>query len=226
MTHRSIRNDSVTAENVRSSSRCIIEQHLPSRQHFQHKFSQKQYDSALQCRYSKNFKAKSYSLRFIFAVTVAVVTTLSVPSFVQSKPPSDRATKNPSSFNRAPFKKGIPTTKSVVKPKSLHSHHHEEELMSGPTAIANVLADLCPHGMLPIGMCFCYCIRYWFVSFLEYLARSTCYFHELYYCSSSITTISVWDGGGGGYWSGIGHIDIGSVRYPQLVFPHFFCTCG
>ena len=29
--------------------------------------------------------------------------------------------------------------------------HHEEELMSVPTAVANVLADLCPHGMLPIG---------------------------------------------------------------------------
>ena len=33
-----------------------------------------------------------------------------------------------------------------------HHHHHVEELMSAPTAIANVLADLCPHGMLPIGM--------------------------------------------------------------------------
>ena len=36
------------------------------------------------------------------------------------------------------------------------SHHHEEELMSGPTAIANVLADLCPHGMLPIGTYVCF----------------------------------------------------------------------
>lgn len=26
------------------------------------------------------------------------------------------------------------------------NHHHVEELMSSPTAIANVLADLCPHG--------------------------------------------------------------------------------
>jgi hypothetical protein len=43
-----------------------------------------------------------------------------------------------------------PTAKiSVTKetPVSLHV----TELMSGPTAIFNVLADLCPHGMLPIG---------------------------------------------------------------------------
>lgn len=33
-----------------------------------------------------------------------------------------------------------------------HPHHAAEELMSAPTAVANVLADLCPHGMLPIGM--------------------------------------------------------------------------
>jgi hypothetical protein len=33
--------------------------------------------------------------------------------------------------------------------------HHAGELMTAPTAIANVLADLCPHGMLPIGM---YCL--------------------------------------------------------------------
>ena len=31
------------------------------------------------------------------------------------------------------------------------SPHHENELMSPSTAVANVLADLCPHGMLPIG---------------------------------------------------------------------------
>lgn len=31
------------------------------------------------------------------------------------------------------------------------NHHHEDHLMSAPVAIANVLADLCPHGMLPIG---------------------------------------------------------------------------
>jgi hypothetical protein len=33
------------------------------------------------------------------------------------------------------------------------AHHgtSEQHLMSGPTAVANVLADLCPHGMLPIG---------------------------------------------------------------------------
>jgi hypothetical protein len=33
-----------------------------------------------------------------------------------------------------------------------HEHNaHSEELMTAPTAVANVLADLCPHGMLPIG---------------------------------------------------------------------------
>jgi hypothetical protein len=32
-----------------------------------------------------------------------------------------------------------------------HSKEKEHELMSATTAIANVLADLCPHGMLPIG---------------------------------------------------------------------------
>lgn len=43
--------------------------------------------------------------------------------------------------NKLPFKK-----QSV---KVEQAHHGE--LMSAPTAIANVLADLCPHGMLPIG---------------------------------------------------------------------------
>lgn len=36
-----------------------------------------------------------------------------------------------------------------VAPPKPHSSH-EEELMSPATAVANVLADLCPHGMLPI----------------------------------------------------------------------------
>ena len=49
-----------------------------------------------------------------------------------------------------------PITQPPSKIKRVSSNakshqHHEEELMSGPTAIANVLADLCPHGMLPIG---------------------------------------------------------------------------
>ena len=43
-----------------------------------------------------------------------------------------------------------------VSSNAKSSHHHEEELMSGPTAIANVLADLCPHGMLPIGTYVCF----------------------------------------------------------------------
>ena len=38
---------------------------------------------------------------------------------------------------------------------SVHHAHEEKHLMSGPTAVANVLADLCPHGMLPIGTCVC-----------------------------------------------------------------------
>jgi len=41
--------------------------------------------------------------------------------------------------------------KAVAKPSKAAEGHHAEELMSAPTAIANVLADLCPHGMLPIG---------------------------------------------------------------------------
>jgi hypothetical protein len=43
------------------------------------------------------------------------------------------------------------TTTTHHQGKTSATSHHEEELMSGPTAIANVLADLCPHGMLPIG---------------------------------------------------------------------------
>lgn len=39
----------------------------------------------------------------------------------------------------------------VSKKKHGEGNHHAEELMSAPTAVANVLADLCPHGMLPIG---------------------------------------------------------------------------
>jgi hypothetical protein len=40
---------------------------------------------------------------------------------------------------------------STASKKKVVVVHHAEELMSAPTAVANVLADLCPHGMLPIG---------------------------------------------------------------------------
>ena len=49
------------------------------------------------------------------------------------------------------LKKKIAAPKFPIKAKAPPAHHHEEELMSAPTAVANVLADLCPHGMLPIG---------------------------------------------------------------------------
>ena len=58
-------------------------------------------------------------------------------------------TKTRSFHGLAPHK-----TRNARKAQALQKSHpvpHEEELMSGPTAIANVLADLCPHGMLPIG---------------------------------------------------------------------------
>jgi acyl dehydratase len=45
---------------------------------------------------------------------------------------------------------GVPTPKNKADVLVDEDHHHVEE-MSATTAIANVLADLCPHGMLPIG---------------------------------------------------------------------------
>jgi amino acid permease len=45
----------------------------------------------------------------------------------------------------APKGKRVLTKKHVAT-----SVGHDDELMSSPTAVANVLADLCPHGMLPI----------------------------------------------------------------------------
>jgi hypothetical protein len=43
-------------------------------------------------------------------------------------------------------KKRFPTTSNVP------AEAHHREAMSASTAVFNVLADLCPHGMLPIGM--------------------------------------------------------------------------
>lgn len=56
-----------------------------------------------------------------------------------------------------------PYKPNKVASASAASGHHEEDLMSAPTAIANVLADLCPHGMLPIGTYICTVIpsSYW-----------------------------------------------------------------
>jgi hypothetical protein len=52
-----------------------------------------------------------------------------------------------------PFKKKAAAVKKapVVQAQAPAQAHHAEELMSAPTAVTNVLADLCPHGMLPIG---------------------------------------------------------------------------
>ena len=114
----------------------------------------------------KRCTTKTLILR-VCIVAVTVVATITIHStFVHAKQPlssKNRATKVPSTIiSRTPItKKRLPVvaftkTKAVIKTKSTDSHHHqhhEEELMSGPTAIANVLADLCPHGMLPIGMC-------------------------------------------------------------------------
>ena len=44
-----------------------------------------------------------------------------------------------------------PKAVAAPPPSKAAEGHHAEELMSAPTAVANVLADLCPHGMLPIG---------------------------------------------------------------------------
>jgi hypothetical protein len=51
-----------------------------------------------------------------------------------------------------PRQKSNPTSKNQQQQQQQqHNHHHQKELMSASTAVANVLADLCPHGMLPIG---------------------------------------------------------------------------
>ena len=50
-------------------------------------------------------------------------------------------------------KKAVQPSETAKKPAKgvKHDEPHHTELMSAPTAVANVLADLCPHGMLPIG---------------------------------------------------------------------------
>jgi hypothetical protein len=53
---------------------------------------------------------------------------------------------------RGGFNKNVKKAPVVKAKATANNHHHEEHLMSAPVAIANVLADLCPHGMLPIGM--------------------------------------------------------------------------
>lgn len=54
--------------------------------------------------------------------------------------------------------KKTPVIKAKGKTATIAAdHHHEDHLMSAPVAIANVLADLCPHGMLPIGTSSRYC---------------------------------------------------------------------
>jgi hypothetical protein len=45
---------------------------------------------------------------------------------------------------------GAAAVKAVAKKSHDAAGGHHGELMSSNTAIANVLADLCPHGMLPI----------------------------------------------------------------------------
>jgi hypothetical protein len=46
----------------------------------------------------------------------------------------------------------LKSIKPAIKAKAAAATaHHDRELMSSTTAVANVLADLCPHGMLPIG---------------------------------------------------------------------------
>lgn len=58
-----------------------------------------------------------------------------------------------STSSTAPFllttRGGAIAAKKRASALTAESHHHGE-LMSAPTAVANVLADLCPHGMLPI----------------------------------------------------------------------------
>jgi len=53
----------------------------------------------------------------------------------------------------AATKPAAPATvkKTAAAPTTAHAHH-EEHLMTPATAVANVLADLCPHGMMPLGM--------------------------------------------------------------------------
>lgn len=53
---------------------------------------------------------------------------------------------------RGGFQKKVKKTPFVKATKGATvATHHEDHLMSVPVAVANVLADLCPHGMLPIG---------------------------------------------------------------------------
>ena len=80
---------------------------------------------------------------------------ISFSNFASSRKLSNIIQKNVKStpvknviVRKQPFSK-ISKTKSKL-PQAIH--HENQELMSASTAIANVLADLCPHGMLPIGM--------------------------------------------------------------------------
>lgn len=99
----------------------------------------------------KSYATHSYLLRSLVVVAIVFVALANGPTVVNAKP-KIAASK---AIIRTTTK-WIPTLhskSSSVAPKSTSNHnHHGEELMSGPTAIANVLADLCPHGMLPIGM--------------------------------------------------------------------------
>jgi hypothetical protein len=44
-----------------------------------------------------------------------------------------------------------PRRKQAAVVAAVDDEHHVVEVMTSSTAVANVLADLCPHGMLPIG---------------------------------------------------------------------------
>lgn len=59
--------------------------------------------------------------------------------------------KKPAPAPKATAAKSSKTTTGKTKVASHQDSHGPHELMSAPTAVANVLADLCPHGMLPIG---------------------------------------------------------------------------
>ena len=103
------------------------------------------------CNKRKNYASHSRLFRSLVVLVISFVALTNVLTVVHAKP---RLAASKAIIRTTT--KGIPSlhhkTSSVGPKSTSNSNHHEEELMSGTTAIANVLADLCPHGMLPIGM--------------------------------------------------------------------------